>query len=249
MMVYALVLAGQTDTSAFPEEEGISNESLLKVGGKPMLYYVIEALSGCESIEEIVLVGPPDQLKEVAGDCIMVESGDNIVENIRRGAEAVPADGRLLICGSDIPLIKSEIIERFLNSCREQEASFYMPIVSKESSEAVFPGGDRTYANLAEGTFTAGNCFMVSSTVLEDGLSLAETFIGARKNVLHLAWLLGPLFILKLVLQKLSLREVEDRISYLVGHRVKAIISEDPEVAFDVDKPQDLKTVRERISV
>ncbi len=246
MMIYALVLAGQTDTSAFPKEE-VPNEALLPIAGKPMLAYVLEALLSCEAVEGIVVVGPGHHVGGVAKHLTVVEPGENIVENIRRGADAIPQGAELLLCTSDIPLITAEMLEDFLANCTKAEAGFYMPIVKKEVSEAEFPGADRTYAPLREGTFTAGNCFLISSSALQDGLQLAERFVEARKSVLRLAWLLGPSFIIKMFLKRLSLREVEDRVASLAGQPVKAVISGFPQISFDVDKPKDLEMVRERL--
>ncbi|NLL17815.1 MAG: hypothetical protein GX262_02185 [Clostridia bacterium] len=66
-----------------------------------------------------------------------------------------------------------------------------------------------------------------------------------RKSPLALCRLIGPMFIMKYLLHRLSLREVELKFSRLLGIEGYGIISNYPEIGIDVDKPSDLEFVRQ----
>jgi hypothetical protein len=55
---------------------------------------------------------------------------------------------------------------------------------------------------------------------------------------------IGLLFILKFLLKRLSLSEVELQFSKLLSIKGKAIVLDYPEIGIDVDKPSDLELVR-----
>ena len=62
-----------------------------------------------------------------------------------------------------------------------------------------------------------------------------------RKKPWKLAQLLGFSFMLKFFMQRLSLAELEKRVSQLLGVKGVAIISPYPEIGTDVDKPSDFE--------
>ena len=122
------------------------------------------------------------------------------------------------------------------------------PIVRREACEAQFPGGKRTYATLAEGTFTGGNAFLLPKNRLESLETLIEKAFAARKNPFALANMLGPRFIFRALTKKLTLGEVETKISGLLGCHGGAVIVPDASIAFDVDKSEDLGIARAVLS-
>lgn len=69
--------------------------------------------------------------------------------------------------------------------------------------------------------------------------------VAMRKNPLKLSRLLGFKFILKLLFNRLSMAEIEERVRLILGFRGVAVVSPYPEVGIDVDKPQDLALVEE----
>jgi len=62
MGVTALVMAGGRGTRMGTEEK-----SLLKVGGKPMVEYVLNALKGAKKVEEIIVETVEGTTKKVNG--------------------------------------------------------------------------------------------------------------------------------------------------------------------------------------
>ena len=119
------------------------------------------------------------------------------------------------------------------------------PIIPKESSERVFPGGRRTYVRLVEGTFTGGNAVVLTRSFVGRSKELLARLYACRKSPFKLARLFGPGFILGLLLGRLSIEGLERRASAIVQAQVAAVVVEHPELGFDVDKMEDLLLARE----
>ena len=86
---------------------------------------------------------------------------------------------------------------------------------------------------------------LVSPDIIEKCSEIIERAIAMRKNPLQLSRLLGFRFIIKFLLNQLSLREIEARVQDVLHCRGVGVISPYPQVGIDVDKPSDLELVRQ----
>jgi GTP:adenosylcobinamide-phosphate guanylyltransferase len=243
-MANALVLAGAPNTGPLEECQDVTNEALIKVASKPMIAWVMEALAAADGIAEIVIVGPEGELSPHVQEGVRyVEPRESLIANLRTGLDQLSLEDRVLIVTSDIQMITGEIIDRFLSTCEELEADFYYPIIEKARTEERYPGAERTWVPLKGVTVTGGNLLLLEPDRVMQSLDLAEKFIGARKSPLRLASLLGPIFIVKFALRLLTVEEAERKMSALAGAQGRAVLTPDPEIGFDVDKPQDLELI------
>lgn len=242
----ALVLAGGLAGADLHAYTGVRNKALIDINGKPMLRYVVDALTEAEHVDEIVVIGPPEELgPALAGlPVTVVPDTGNMIDNIRAGAAHVAHNRPMLISSSDIPLLTGPVVDAFLELCFKRPADLYYSIVEREVNERKYPLVKRTYVSLAEGTFTGGNLFMVDPAIVEPVAPKAREFIANRKRPLRMARLLGLGFLIKLLLRVLSIPELEAKIGKLWGVRGAAIICPYPEIGIDVDKPDDVQLVR-----
>ncbi|NLM51293.1 MAG: NTP transferase domain-containing protein [Firmicutes bacterium] len=240
-MTDVVVLAGGAKPSALTEAQQVDNKAFIKIHGRFMLSYVLDALKQAEGIGRIAVVGPKARLEEeISGEkIILVEEGKNLVENMERGFVALKPQKHFLICSSDVPFLTAEAVEDLLQSCAGQK-DFYYPIVSRKDNELRFPGVKRTYVKLKEGEFTGGNLFLVSPHCLKTMLPRLEEIYALRKSPLRLAAVFGIVFIIKFFTRQLSIAELEARFEDLFGLTGKAVISRYPEIGTDVDKISDL---------
>jgi len=239
-MVNAMILAGAPNNGPLQDCSPAANEALIEINGRPMLDYIVDALNASGRIGRLVIVGPPADFAGRYPAATVVESGDSILDNIRRGVEALSTREKILVLTSDIPFLTPEALNDFLARCGEREAEFYYPIVTREVSDARFPGVKRTYVALKDGTFTGGNIFLLDPAIIPRSLAKAEQFIKMRKQPLQLARLLGLGFILKFVTRTLTVTEAEKRVEHLLMLRAAAVITPYAEIGVDVDKPSDL---------
>lgn len=250
MKVEAVVLAGARNDGKLKGVSECEFEALIKVGDRPMVEYVIDALQGAGSVERMVVVGP----RELAAACEgvdgidWVEFGSSMVENIQIGIERLDAKGHVLIVTSDIPLITAEAIDDFIRRCGQTTADIYYPIVRRETNERAFPGVRRTYVRLKDGVFTGGNLALLEPEIVPACRDVIEQAVSMRKKPLKLSRMLGFRFILKLMFNRLSLAEIEERVHRVLGFRGIGVESPYPEVGIDIDKPEDLELIERVLS-
>ncbi len=249
MMIDCVILAGGTN-SELEKLEGISNKALIKIGDLEMVRYVLGAFRRVGKIERIVLVGPVEQFECLKDDYALelVPEESSILENLAAAIRYLKTKKPLLIATADIPLITPEGTGDFLQKSYPFDLDFYYPIVRKEVCESSFPGVKRTFVKLQEGSFTGGNIFLVNSTTIEPNLPFLKQFIDSRKKPLKMVSMFGAGFLMNGLAGKLSIAQLEKRFSELFNLKAKAIISDYPELGFDMDKPEDLKLMRKYLA-
>lgn len=256
--VDAILLAGAPNDGPLSEEPA-PLEALIDLGGRPIAAYVLDALRASGRVRRVAVMGPREPLSVLAdgapsagGDGVessameLVFAGDGggLLANIQRGFDSLATPRPVLIVTSDIPLLSPEAVRAFLDACEAQEADVYYPIIPREDSERAFPGVRRTYVKVAEGQFTGGNIALLAPAVLQRHQDVFQRAVEMRKNPIGLARLFGLGLLVKLLLGRLTVADVEDRFRRGFGLKGVAVRCPHPEVGFDVDKPDDLQFVR-----
>ncbi len=236
----ALVLAGGSAAGLSFEAP---HKSLVEVAGKPMIEWVVDALRAAPAVGRIVVAWPSDATpgpwvekvsKLVAGD-------GTLIENISAGIGFLGRERPLLITAADLPLLSGQAVEDFLVRCAAEPADFLYSIITREDCERVFPGVKRTYGRVVEGVFTGGNLMLVRPDAFERNIELVRQAYELRKSPVKMAWVLGPTFVLRLYLRRLSIGELERRVSEMIGGPARAVWTPFAEIGFDVDKDSDLE--------
>jgi molybdopterin-guanine dinucleotide biosynthesis protein A len=248
MTIDALVIAGGYTDDKMKKYSTVAQEALIPIGNRVMVEYVIDALEQTEQIDDILVVGPVEQLQKVFFNrprVLIASEGETAIDSVLNGITVLKSKGRVLILTADIPLINAEVISKFLLECQEAEVDLFYPIVPKRINEEMYPQVKRTYVSFDEGKFTGGNMFLVNPDVIANSAQTGKQLVKLRKSPLALSSLIGWAFVLKLLTKQLGLKEVEDRFSQLLGLKGKAVIFPYPEVGIDVDKPSDLALVKD----
>ena len=241
----ALLLAGRKDTGTLESHNKLNNKAFLMINEIPMIEYVIDALQQAKEIQSIIVIGPEDDLKFQVGKKVnkIIESTDSIINNIKLGIDYINNDRKLIVLTSDIPLITGEIIDRFIKQCQAYEALLYYPFIEKEIILRKYPETIRSYAILKEGTFCGGNIVIFSRLLFEKNKELLNELYQHRKDIKKYINLLGMKFIVKYLFKSLTIKEIEQRASEIVGYKVKGIKVEDPEMMIDLDKLSDYELI------
>jgi len=233
----AIVLAGAPAEPDMAEMHGIVNRADLPIAGRTMIQRIVDALIASANVGEIVVIGDA----ACSGDLKRIESRGSLIDNLIAGAETCAEAARMLVCTSDIPAATAETIDDFVGRCADYDADFFYPIVTKEDSERRFPGVKRTYAKMAEGTFTGGNIMLFSRRfILENGDTI-RSVAQNRKSILGLARLLGIGVLLRVVLAQavwpgaITLADLEKVAGRILGAQIKAVTTPMAEIAADVD--------------
>jgi GTP:adenosylcobinamide-phosphate guanylyltransferase len=249
-MVNAVVLAGSTNNGPLKACSSVAHEALIPMGNKTMVEHVVEALLKARNIDRILIVGPVAELSRLAFDSriSMAEARGTILENIEAGLRMLPAEKRVLLVTSDIPLLTPQAVEAFLALCGDLSGDLYYPVIEKNTVDNKFPSTRRTYVKTKEGVFTGGNLFLLNPAVFKKCMENGQKIINLRKSPIGLCRLMGLKFVVKFLMRSLTLKEAEEKVSLLLGGiKGRVVISQHPEVGVDVDKPVDyelaLKTI------
>ncbi len=227
----------------------VRKKALIKIAGKEMVRYVVEALAGSSRIGRIFIVGlsPQDGVEFAAPVEYVAAAGtmlDNIVAGIRQVMEVDPDVERVVISSADIPLLTTEMVDYFIDTCLETDHDVYYTIVEKSSMETRFPGSGRTFVPLNDGSFAGGDINMAKVSAIQANLPLARQALELRKNVWRQVRLLGLRTLIKFAFRRLTVADAERVASRALGCRGRAIITPYPEMGMDVDKPHQLDMVR-----
>lgn len=247
MRVDAVVLAGGGGESGLPE--GLPNKAFLPVAGIPMVERVTRALRATPEVERIALVGPAELPEGLAELCdLRIPETEDLLGNALAGLRALAPSPWALLVASDLPLLTPQAISEFLGMCRE-EVEVYYPIVPRQVVEASFPGLRKTYVRMVEGMFTGGGMVLVRPGILERLEPVIREVVELRKNPARLASLFGAQYVVKYVLGRLRISDVEERVFAITGIRGKAVICHRLELAVDVDlnRPETLMRIAQAL--
>ena len=140
------------------------NKAFLKVGGKALIRYVVEALLGADRIGQIFVVGPAEELLEHLMDYpnrvrVIAQRGKMLTncwagieasEDCHRGDKTLPVHERpLLITSCDLPLVTARSIDDFVSRCARLDNAPEGPyamlagVVDESGVRPFHPDGDR----------------------------------------------------------------------------------------------------------
>ncbi|HLV08678.1 MAG TPA: NTP transferase domain-containing protein [Halanaerobiales bacterium] len=249
MSVAVIILAGARNKGPLKKVSPTEHEALIEIGELPMVEYVIRAANKAKLTGKVVVVGPVKELEEKLQEKTdyILNSGRSIRDNLNKGMEALGKQDYVLLMSSDIPLVTADIIDDFISTClKDNEADVYYPIIPREENKAKYPSVKRTYFRLLEGVFTGGNMVLINPSILQGAADTLDKAFSLRKKPWKLSQLLGMKFILKFVIRHLSISEIEERVRKITGYRGHFMITQYPEIGFDVDKPSDLMLIRDK---
>lgn len=240
-----LLPAGGRINDAWAKNAGAEIKTLLKFGGETMLQRTIRILRETANIGRIVVIGPAE-LREAAQNAdVLLPEGESGPDNIFRGLAwlqenptdrvlDIENDARVLVMTTDLPFVTSSSIAHFLEAC-SRDAEICIPIVEKAPFEARFPDSPNFWVPLGGQNWTLACAFLLHVESLKRSKSHIEAIFAARKSQLQMAKVLGPLFIARLLLKKLTIAHIQQRCEKVLGCRGQVIDNAAPELAFDID--------------
>lgn len=241
----ALVLAGQRNQGALSARSDAVWEALIPIQGRPMLDYVLEALTACPAIEAVRVVGPElrdpqGSVREGGQPVTYIAPGGTLWDNLDRGLAGLAPDAPVLVATADIPLITEATVSAFVAAARTVAVDIVYPLVPRPAVEQAFPGVHRTYFRFRQGVFTGGNLFWVRPSAWATARPHAEQLLSHRKAPLKLAGDIGLGVLVRYLMGRLDLAEVERVAGRLLGVTGCGLPFAYPEVGVDVDKESDL---------
>ena len=249
----AIVTAGGIplpEEPLYPATQGES-KALLDVAGKPMIQWVLDAITDSKTVDNVIIVG----LTEKSGlkcskPMYFVSNQGKMVENLQAGGRKVreinPKAEHVLMVSSDIPGITGEMVDWVVNTDMQTDLDVYYHVIQREVMEARYPGCKRTWTHL-KGMEICGGDMNVGrlSLLLSDDTEIWHKITDARKSPMKQAALVGFDTAFLLLTGQLTLEKAETNIMKRLDITGKAIVCPYAEIGMDVDKMFQLEIMRE----
>jgi len=251
----AIVTAGgipQPEDPLYTYSNGDS-KALIDVAGKPMVQWVLDALSDAKFVDNVIVIGLSSKSGVTCKKPLHFISNQgrmlaNIVAGVNKSLELNKKNKYVLIVSSDIPALKSEMVDWLIETSRETQDDLYYGVCPKDVMEARFPGSKRTYTPLKDMQVCGADMNISHVRNATEHLDMWEQLIGNRKSPFKQAGIIGLGTLLALFLRRLTLEDAVRRFSERVGIRGRAIVWSHAEPCMDVDKPHQLELLREELA-
>jgi GTP:adenosylcobinamide-phosphate guanylyltransferase len=247
----AIVTAGGIplpDEPLYPYTQG-KPKALLDLCGKPMVQWVLDALTGAEMVNTILVIGL-DANSGVSSPKLkdFLPNQGSMMENVRAGIKKVleinPQSHHVVVVSSDIPTITAEMVDWVVNSARELDLDLCYNVITRQVMEARFPNSKRTYTHLKDFEVCGGDMNVIRTMTATGNDALWEQLISSRKNVFKQASLLGWDTLILLLLRAITMDDAVKRVTRRVNLTGRAIVCPYAEVGMDIDKPHQLEMLR-----
>jgi len=180
----------------------------------------------------------------------VINSGEKLLDTIKNvinrilNLKEAESDTYLLFVATDTPFITYESINDIIFRLDYIEGDVFLPIVSKEVYEVRYSNEAsklRTFVRFKNDSFCNTSLFIIKNEIVGNFLDLLENILKNRKKPLKLAEIFGYDILSKLILKNLTVIELEERINKLFNIKAHAILTNYAELAFNIDKKQDLE--------
>lgn len=229
-----------------------SPKALLNVAGKPMVQWILDAVSASEKVEHITLIG----LKELGQltcpkPLSLLPNKPEMLANILSGTDNIqsrnPAAEHVLLVSSDIPAITTAMVDWMIDIVEKSDSDLFYNVIERPVMEKTYPDSRRTYIHLKDGEVCGGDVIAFRLDVLKTVSGTWQELIANRKNPLKQASILGFGLLLGILTRKLTLIQAAEKISHRLGINGKVIKCPYAEVGMDIDKPFQLEIVQKRL--
>lgn len=229
-----ILLAGGECPKDIKDYTHIDQRASLKVGEKTMAQIVVEAFR--PFVQKIIVVGGPP----MEGVDIHLPEEKTFTQAAQVGLENSSAE-YAFVSTCDLPFLKPEHIQLFLNQIEGKNAHFYLPLIEVTNSHILFQNFKRTTLKSREGRMTGGNIALVNVQSALKIIHKADYLYKERKNPLKyflksnisvcIRAILGQLFPSLISFKK----HIEPAVSQFLDSPAEIVILSCPEIGTDID--------------
>lgn len=251
----AIVLAGgipQPNEPLYSYTKG-DPKALTDVAGKPMIQWVLDALSDAKHVDNVIVVGlsPKNELACKKPLHYLSNQGRmlaNIVLGVNKALELDKKTDYVLVVSADIPALKPEMVDWLVETSMETKEDIYYGICTREVMEARFPGSNRTYTKLKGIELCGADINITHVRMATEHLDMWESLIGSRKSPLKQAGIIGLGTLFQVATRSITLEDLVEKVCKRIGISGRAITWPYAEACMDVDKPHQLEIMREDLA-
>lgn len=229
------------------------SKAMLDLAGKPMIQWVLDAISRSPKINHIIVIG----LSELGGitcpkPITFLPNQKDMLANINIGLDALKrlqtGSEYVLIAASDVPGITTEMVNWMVDTVEISHSDICYQVIKRDLMEEKFPASHRTYTHLKGMQICGGDVNAVRVNMDPSVSNLWEQLIASRKNPIKQASILGFDVLFGLLFRSATIEELARMISKRLKITGKVIQCPYAEMGMDVDKPNQLEIMRHFLS-
>ena len=247
----AIVTAGgipQPQDPLYSYSHGDS-KALIEVAGKPMIQWVLDALSDAKNVDNVIVIGLSAKSGLTCKKPLHYLSNRgrmlaNIVAGVNKTLELNKKNQYVLVVSSDIPALKAEHVDWLIETSMQTKDDIYYGICPRDVMETRFPDSKRTYTHLKDMDVCGADMNLTHVRMATEHLDMWESLIGTRKSPLRQAGIIGWGTLFALFTRRLTLEDAVKRVCDRIGIKGRAIVWQHAEPCMDVDKPHQLELLR-----
>jgi len=251
----AVILAGgipQPDEPLYTYSKG-DPKALIDIAGKPMIQWVLDALSEAKHVDNVIIVGLSSKNELACKKPLYYLSNQgrmlaNIVIGVNKSLELNKKTQYLLVVSADIPALKPDMVDWLAETCMETKDDLYYGVCTREVMEGRFPGSNRTYTKLKGIELCGADINITHVRMATEHLDMWESLIGTRKSPLKQAGIIGLGILFQVLTRSITLEDLVDKVCKRIGIKGRAIVWPHAEACMDVDKPHQLELMREDLA-
>jgi GTP:adenosylcobinamide-phosphate guanylyltransferase len=217
-----------------------SSKALIPLAGKPMAQWVLDALNGAESVDQILIVGlgPEAGLHCSKPHFFLPDQGamlTNVQMALAEWQTREPGESHVLLVSADIPAVTPEMVDWRTRVARGRDIDIDYSVVEEAVMEQRFPGANRSYIRLKDVSICGGDMNVIRLAAIKNE-DFWDRVIAARKNAFKQAALIGYDTLLLILTRQLTLKKAEKMITKRLRLGGAVHISPYAEIAMDIDK-------------
>lgn len=238
----ALVLAGGPFDDLAAHTPHAPNKAFVEIAGVTLVERTLRALRDAKSIGRIIVVAPPSAHTHpaVALADELRPDGVHIRESLHSGLADLDSNAAILVSASDLPILTPEAIDDYVARALATGADLTYGCIEKRVHMAKYPEAPHTWARLRDGTYCGTGFVTLRPRVWPALEQVIERLGEARKNPVKLASLFGWRVLWRFALRRLTIAQAEARASYVIGAKVRAVVSPYAEIGINVDRVSDI---------
>jgi len=259
--INVVVLAGGINRISLYDGYNAGYKGLVLFKGRPMIQFVLDAILDVPFVKRICIVGPDEIRKgiEHPAGYEYAPGGNSPGESIFTGLRYFSDSPAVLLVPADLPLITPLSVIDFLEKCGSVETSYgssiFWAMIPEESFRGPFSKVAKGYNRFRDIAVCHGNLFLATPSVLKNKkiVSRINAVYEVRKSSIKAALAVG--FFIGMVyaggvhfLRALTLNQTARMLSRHLAVEMIPVLLGHPEVAVDVDTPEDYAFVQEQIS-
>ena len=228
-------------------------KALASVGGRPMVFRVLDALADSHQVTTCVLCGPTAAI--VKGEPLLQERlaspelhwlppGATPSSSVLKAFALIPTGTPVLVTTADHALLRPEMVKYFCNQASDSGCDVVAAVASYRQIMAKYPGMRRTRSRFKNGDFCGCNLYAFLTPKSRAAADFWRRVENKRKQPVQMLGELGWRVVLRYLFGRLSLEDALQHVSLRMGLRAGVVIMPFPEAAVDVDSVSDWDVAR-----